>query len=97
MPAAIKTRLPLVPHVVLKLKYNFIIHDNACENIVCEMTATLSRNSWVNLQYASVVLSFWATLSLPTIIVLRHSLRCDQKPWRNTYVKRSGLVMGLWK
>ena len=37
-------------------KCNFFIHENAFENVVCEMAAILSRGRWVNID-DSIVLS----------------------------------------
>ena len=34
--------------VKFQSKYKFFIHENAYENIICEMAAILSRGRWVN-------------------------------------------------
>ena len=38
--------------ILIKIKKNFI-HENASEDIVCEMAAILSRGRWVKLTAAS--------------------------------------------
>ena len=56
-----------------KLQWNFnqntkkIIHENASENIACEMVAILSRERWVYMYHASkhdqavTLMTFWMT------------------------------------